>query len=580
MASRSSSFHRSFLILGALISAFAVVALYVFGAARAVADEVPCGSGAVIIVGGTNDPDADHVQKAADRYEDDGYVYRRAQYPTTLWPLGAVGYDDDVERGKAAAAAQIVQYQTDCRGSPIVVVGYSQGARVAGDVLSDIGTAAEIDGRRTITIEGDEYVIDPDRISGELYSDPRQDGDITGRGIELSMIGVLPGLTMTGPREGGFGDVPVTEICAERDLICDMPDPLHDPIGTLDALWGYVVKHGLYYPSRMGTDPAAWDVTSCAPASEGSSTTNCVVHLGSSLVYTLRPGLDLLGLDGSQLPDFLAGAPTLTWPTGVELSAIQPALRQVLTLFPPLPRLGYGGYLPDVLLVGSLLSDIVQLSPAAFTRDVTALADSIASIVMVPVNYVRYWGAHIVGPLPVFTWGQDVADLAGGLTPIAKNVAAWLLQVKAAATTSAAATESVMAVPGESTAGSGSSGSDGDSLSGATLRTLRSGAGDASGSDADDADSSAEPPAAPDSTEQTPGTDGADGSGGGVAGAGPGDDDPSDDLPADKQPVVEPSDDPPTDESATTDADAPSSSAPSSTSARTSESAEPGVGSE
>ncbi len=43
-------------------------------------------------------------------------------------------------QGNAATTSAIAGYQTRCSGKPVVVAGYSQGARVAGDVLADIGS--------------------------------------------------------------------------------------------------------------------------------------------------------------------------------------------------------------------------------------------------------------------------------------------------------------------------------------------------------------------------------------------------------------------------------------------------------
>ena len=426
--SSESSFsgsHRFAVALIAILSSFAVVIAYclpgVTGEARA--DANCAAGGAVVIVAGTNDPDASDMIGVKQRYEGTGPAHNNGNakgdydiiyvdYPTTLWPMGAVGYDDDVARGTAATKSAIAGYQSSCPGSPVKVVGYSQGARVAGDVLSDIGNdrddkdivATDKNGDPLLDENGDPVIVDDvssDGLSGELYSDPRQNGDKTGRGIEQSLIGVIPGLTMTGPREGGFGDIPVTSVCAEGDPICDLPDPLYDPIGALDGLVGYFTKHG-YYPFHMYQDPASWTNKTCTTS---GSTTTCEIKQSSAIVGLLRQGATAIGLDGALIPDFIANRPTIGLPFGIELAKLQPAIRLVSDLLPPLPKLGYGGYLPDVFVFQKIIEGIVKLAPDQFKTGVKELAASVKSIVLMPVNFVKYWAGQIVTAGPTITSG-------------------------------------------------------------------------------------------------------------------------------------------------------------------------------
>ncbi|WP_298445968.1 PE-PPE domain-containing protein, partial [Gordonia sp. (in: high G+C Gram-positive bacteria)] len=171
------------------------------GAGAARADDLPdCRAGAVVIVAGTTDVGAPSQLGVQQRYTGkspaDGtyagqneYKVIKPDYPTTLWPIGTVGYDDDVARGTAATVAAIAEYQRECPGREVVVVGYSQGARVAGDVLNRVATSAETMTGNGITykkvvIDGEEYWISQENMRGELYSDPRRDGPESGRGIE------------------------------------------------------------------------------------------------------------------------------------------------------------------------------------------------------------------------------------------------------------------------------------------------------------------------------------------------------------------------------------------------------------
>ncbi len=240
----------------------------------AVAQANSCGSGAAVVVAGTNATrdssgrPTGGITGAAQRYSERGYHVTYVDYPTDLWPLGAISYDDDVRLGKIATERAVSTYQSRCPGMPVVILGYSQGARIAGDVLSDAGNGRNAGGVRT---EG---------LSGELYSDPRRGGRGGSTGVENALIGLIPGITLAGPRSGGFGNVPVREVCVAGDGVCDVPDPLLDPVGAADGFLGYFVKHG-YYPARMRRVPAtgSWPGMSCIAQ---GATQDCLVKQPSS----------------------------------------------------------------------------------------------------------------------------------------------------------------------------------------------------------------------------------------------------------------------------------------------------------
>lgn len=393
------------MLLTALASLLSVLFAYIMPAGLGVAlaadaDADYCRNGAVIIVAGTDDPDGAHMIGIRQRYSGLGptgqpdpsspyheneYALLDAVYPTALWPIGAFSYDEDVKLGHAAAVEQVREYRARCgEDKEIVIVGFSQGARVAGDVLSDIGNG-RIDG------------IEADNIRGELYADPRRDGSVLDRGIELSLVGIIPGIVMAGPRDGGFGSVPVVTVCVRGDGVCDMPDPLRDPIGALDTLLGYFVKHG-FYPFRFYLDPAGgadnnWAST-CTPLADNPDTLDCIVDQPSAASQIAHRPFELLGLSVPSL-DLLDYRPIFPLPTGLQLADLQPALRPLLQLFPGLPQLGYGGYVTDLLVLMSVVKGFVSLDVDEFTGGIRDLADSAWSIVMMPVNFVRYWGGRI-----------------------------------------------------------------------------------------------------------------------------------------------------------------------------------------
>ncbi|MFT3714639.1 MAG: PE-PPE domain-containing protein [Gordonia sp. (in: high G+C Gram-positive bacteria)] len=221
-----------------------------------------CGEGAAVIVAGTGAP-RNHeglptggVEGAGKRYANEGYKVEYVDYPTDLFPVGPIPYDQDVAIGKAATEKAVSRYQAQCPGKPVTVVGYSQGARIAGDVISDAGN-----GRSKVKAEG---------LRGELYSDPRRQGLDGVGGIENTLAGLtpLPGATMSGPRAGGFGSVPVTGYCLQGDPICDLPNPLLRPFAAVDGLVGYFTKHG-YYPARMNEPVGDGRTWHCDPAYAG-----------------------------------------------------------------------------------------------------------------------------------------------------------------------------------------------------------------------------------------------------------------------------------------------------------------------
>ena len=110
--------------------------------------------------------------------------------------------------------------------SELVVLGYSQGAAVAGDVLAEIAH----DGS-----------VPPDRIRGVLYADPRDEN-----GVESQFPGqVAPGITLTGGRHD-FGDIRVDRVCLAGDAVCDARTPEDSEHWLIEDLAGYLLLHTEY----------------------------------------------------------------------------------------------------------------------------------------------------------------------------------------------------------------------------------------------------------------------------------------------------------------------------------------------
>jgi hypothetical protein len=136
-----------------------------------------------------------------------------------------MSYNDSRAEGTRAAVDAMTRMNNRCPLTSYVLVGFSQGAVIAGDIASDIGN-----GRGP---------VDEDLVLGvTLIADGRrQDGvgkvvgtDPPGQGAEITLHEVPTlsalGLAMTGPRPGGFGALNdrVNEICAPGDLICSAPE--------------------------------------------------------------------------------------------------------------------------------------------------------------------------------------------------------------------------------------------------------------------------------------------------------------------------------------------------------------------
>ncbi|MCX6479125.1 MAG: cutinase family protein, partial [Mycobacterium sp.] len=133
-------------------------------------------------------------------------------------------YNDSRAEGTRAAVRAMTDMNNRCPLTSYVLVGFSQGAVIAGDLTSDIGNgrgpvdedlvlgaALIADGRRQPGI-GQDVGLNP----------PGQGAEITLR--EVPTLSTL-GLTMTGARPGGFGTLNnrTFQICAPGDLICAAP---------------------------------------------------------------------------------------------------------------------------------------------------------------------------------------------------------------------------------------------------------------------------------------------------------------------------------------------------------------------
>ena len=175
-----------------------------------------------------------------------------AQFHNPLSADKQMSYNDSRAEGTRAAVKAMTDMNNRCPLTSYVLIGFSQGAVIAGDMASDIGN-----GRGP---------VDEDLVLGvTLIADGRRQDNVgkdigpnpDGQGAEITLHEVPTlsalGLTMTGPRPGGFGMLNdrTYEICAAGDLICAAPESafnITELPRTLEVLSGGAGQpvHALY----------------------------------------------------------------------------------------------------------------------------------------------------------------------------------------------------------------------------------------------------------------------------------------------------------------------------------------------
>ena len=161
-----------------------------------------------------------------------------------------VTYDDSRREGTDKVRAQLAATHEHCPYTTFALLGFSQGAVIAGDVAHEIGT--------------NNTPVPADAISGVvLIADGRRDQGAAGpplqpnngQGMEIALqpvsgiIQFVAGATMTGPRPGGgFGALTerTASICAAEDMICNAPMNVVDGAARLDQYLHNNAVHAQY----------------------------------------------------------------------------------------------------------------------------------------------------------------------------------------------------------------------------------------------------------------------------------------------------------------------------------------------
>lgn len=178
-----------------------------------------------------------------------------------------VPYDQSRAEGTDKARAEIAATHEHCPFTSFVLLGFSQGAVIAGDLTGEIGTGngpipAEL-------VRGSILIADGRRLPGEGQAPGLSSGN--GQGMEISLqpftglTQLIAGATMTGPRPGGFGALAdrTAQICDSRDLICNAPLNVVDGAARFQEFLANNAIHAQYATNPdviMGTTVPAWTI--------------------------------------------------------------------------------------------------------------------------------------------------------------------------------------------------------------------------------------------------------------------------------------------------------------------------------
>lgn len=144
----------------------------------------------------------------------DGGIAVPVCYPASAGPwlngnntpdLTAPSYDSSVGQGYQNLLAAAEDTYHDDPGARFTIVGYSQGAQAADQVLETIANGGTD--------------IPASQVEGKLYADPRQPD--TGLWAKVPEGLGLLGFTSTGPGPTEFSGIPVARYCIHNDLACD-----------------------------------------------------------------------------------------------------------------------------------------------------------------------------------------------------------------------------------------------------------------------------------------------------------------------------------------------------------------------
>lgn len=178
-----------------------------------------------------------------------------------------ITYDQSRAEGTERARAELAAVHGRCPYTSFILLGFSQGAVIAGDLTNEIGTGngpvpADL-------VRGSVLIADGRRLPGEGQSPGLSPGN--GQGMEISLqpatglTQLIAGATMTGPRPGGFGELDdrTAQICDSRDLICNAPLNVVDGAARFQEFVANNAIHAMYATNPdviAGTTVPEWTI--------------------------------------------------------------------------------------------------------------------------------------------------------------------------------------------------------------------------------------------------------------------------------------------------------------------------------
>lgn len=147
-------------------------------------------------------------------------------------------YNTSRTQGYNRAAGKIISTNERCPLTSYVILGFSQGAVIAGDLASNIGNGRGVlDPGDADLVLGVGMIADGRRVADQQNNVGPVPGGV-GAEVALSGMGrIIPGIALMGPRNGGFGELRerTYSLCAPGDLVCDSPT-VEDPIAAIRQL--------------------------------------------------------------------------------------------------------------------------------------------------------------------------------------------------------------------------------------------------------------------------------------------------------------------------------------------------------
>jgi hypothetical protein len=206
------------------------------------------------------------AQFGSDRLEIYTVPYT-AQFHNPLSADKQMSYNDSRAEGTRAAVKAMTDMNNRCPLTSYVLVGFSQGAVIAGDIASDVGNGrGPVDEDLVLGVTAIADGRRQDNVGLDIGPNPE------GQGAEITLQEVPTlsalGLTMSGPRPGGFGMLNdrTNEICAQGDLICAAPEAAFN-IAQLPRTLEVLAGNGGQPIHAMYATPDFWNLDG-APATQ------------------------------------------------------------------------------------------------------------------------------------------------------------------------------------------------------------------------------------------------------------------------------------------------------------------------